>query len=92
MSYFYKWTPLFIVGTLCILSLPWLGLIALMLVALVVLPAIAWALVYVPFRLARAVSHGWRGHSGASPRPVVALSVAARQPARPTHLVGGMNR
>jgi hypothetical protein len=38
MSYLHKWTPLVIVGTVFILSLPWLGLIALMVVLAVVAP------------------------------------------------------
>src|SRR5262249_4428760 len=80
LSYFYKWTPLFIVGTICILSLPWLGLIALMIVALVVLPAIAWVIVYVPYRLGRAIRRGWQGHRPVHPRAAVAPSVATGQP------------
>jgi len=80
-NYFYKWTPVFIVGTLFILALPWLGLIALMFVALVVLPATAWAIVYVPYRLGQAISRGWQGYRAAHPRPATALSLAARQPA-----------
>ena len=50
VRYFYAWTPLVIVGTVVLLSLPWLGLIALMifaLVALVALAALALAIVAV---------------------------------------------
>jgi hypothetical protein len=67
--------PLVIVGTVVLLSLPWLGLIALMLVALVVLAAVAWAIVAVPYVLGRAISRRWEG-SGASPRTAAALSPA----------------
>ena len=44
VRYFYAFTPLFIIGTLCILALPWLGRIALFVVALVVLPGLAFAI------------------------------------------------
>ena len=43
VRYFYAWTPLLIVGAVVLLSLPWLGVIALMLVALVPLVAL-WSL------------------------------------------------
>jgi hypothetical protein len=81
VRYFYAWTPLFIIGTVVILSLTWLGLIALMVVALVVLPALAGAIVFVPYLLARAISRRWQGRSGASPRAAAALSPAMHQPA-----------
>jgi hypothetical protein len=55
-SYFYKLTPFVVIGAICILSLPWLGLIALMVVALVVLPAITFVIVFVPYRIGRAIS------------------------------------
>jgi hypothetical protein len=75
VRYFYAWTPLVIVGTVALLSLPWLGLIALMLVALVALAALAGAIVAVPYMLGRAISRRWQG-SGASPRTAAALSPA----------------
>jgi hypothetical protein len=81
VRYFYAWTPLVIVGTVVLLSLPWLGLIALMvvsLVALAALGALAWAIVSVPLMLSRAISRRWQGRSGASPRTAAALSPARR--------------
>ena len=73
MRYFYAWTPLVIVGTVVILSLPWLGLIALMffaLVALAALAALAWAIVALPYVLGRAVSRHWNGRRAVDqPRP-----------------------
>jgi len=48
VRYFYAWTPLVVVGTVVILSLPWLGLIAFMIAALVAVAApvaLAWATV-----------------------------------------------
>ena len=75
VRYFYAWTPLVIVGTVVLLSLPWLGLIALMifsLVALVALAALAWAIVVVPYMLGRAISRRWQG------------GVAPINPARPS--------
>jgi hypothetical protein len=63
VRYFNAWGPLVIVGTVVLLSLPWLGLIALMifsLAALVVLPALALAIAAVPYMLGRAISRRWR--------------------------------
>jgi hypothetical protein len=82
VRYFYAWTPLFIVGTVVLLSMPWLGLIALMIVAsvaLVVLAALSWMVVFVPYTLSRAISRRWHIHSGASPRTVAALSPGRRR-------------
>jgi hypothetical protein len=60
VNYFYKWAPLVIVGTVVILSLPWLGLIALMIISLVALAALALAFVFVPYLLTRAISRRWQ--------------------------------
>jgi hypothetical protein len=82
VRYFYAWTPLLIVGTVVLLSLPWLGLIALMvgsLAAVVALAALAWATFYLPYMLGRAISRRWYGHRGATPRAAAALSPARRQ-------------
>ena len=81
VKYFYAWTPLVIVGTVVLLSLPWLGLFALLLVSLVALAALAalaWAIVAVPYMVGRAISHRWQGRTGASPR-TAALSSAERR-------------
>jgi hypothetical protein len=80
VAYFYKLTPLFLVGTLCILALPWLGLIALFVVGVVVLLAAACLFVYLPYKLVQAVGRA-QSHSRVEPRPVAVLSVATRQPA-----------
>lgn len=74
VRYFYAWTPLFIVGSVFILALPWLGLIALMIVALVALPALAGAIVFVPYVLARAIGRRWQALSAARPRTAAVLS------------------
>ena len=81
VRYFYAWTPFVIVGTVVLLSLPWLGLIALMIVSLVALPTLALALVFAPYMLSRAISRRWHGRRGASPRTVAALSPARHQSA-----------
>ena len=81
VRYFDAWTPLVIVGTVALLSLPWLGLIALVifaLVALAALAALAWAIVFVPYMLGRAVSHHWQDGRVAH-RPTPALSLAERR-------------
>ena len=74
VRYFYAWTPLVIVGTICILSLPWLGLIALMIVSLVAL-TFALAIVSVPYILGRAIIRRWHGRSDAVRRAAPALHV-----------------
>jgi hypothetical protein len=65
--YFYALTPLVVVGTVVTLSLPWLGLLALMIFSLGALAALAWAIVFVPYVLGRAISRRWQTPSGASP-------------------------
>jgi hypothetical protein len=82
VRYLYAWTPLVIVGTVAILALPWLGLIALVifsLFALAALAALAWALVAAPLAVGRAIGHRWHGRS-AAPQPSPALSLAEPSP------------
>ena len=43
LRYFYAWTPLVLVATIALLALPWLGLIALIIVSLVAVPALAFS-------------------------------------------------
>lgn len=76
VRYWYSWAPLVIVGTVVVLSLPWLGLIALVIVALVALAALAWAIVFLPYLLSRAIGRRWHILGGASPRTASALSPA----------------
>ena len=85
VRYFYAYTPLVIVGTLCILALPWLGLIALAVVALVALPVLAFALVVVPYMLGRAVIRAFENQTAAAPRPAVALAHAPQPTLRRGH-------
>jgi hypothetical protein len=75
VRYFFAWTPLLIVGTICILSLPWLGLIALMIVLLVALPAFVLAIVSVPYLLGRTITRHWPSRSEAVRRGTPALHV-----------------
>lgn len=79
LSYFYKWTPIVLVGAVVLLSLPWLGLIALIIVSLVALPALAFAIVYVPYLLIRAIGRSWQ-------RPGAAI--ARTPPAQPAFRKG----
>ncbi|MFL5946487.1 MAG: hypothetical protein ACJ74D_10195 [Gaiellaceae bacterium] len=76
--YFYAWTPLVFVATLVLLALPWLGLIALMIVALVALPALAFALVLAPYLLFHAISRRLQARHSAS-RPAVVLAATAHR-------------
>ena len=78
VRYFYALTPLVLVGTVVLLSLPWLGLFALMtfaLLALVALGALAWAIVAAPYRLIRSIGRRWHGRRVAY-QPGAALSLA----------------
>jgi hypothetical protein len=71
VRYWYAGTPLLTVGTVVLLALPWLGLIALIVVALVALAApvaLAWAMVLVPYRFGRTISRPRPARSGATPR------------------------
>jgi hypothetical protein len=79
VRYFYAWMPLVIVGTVVLLSAPWLGLIALIIVSLAAfaaLAALAAAVGYVPYTLSRAIIRRWHSRSGAHPRPAPALASA----------------
>jgi hypothetical protein len=80
VRYFYAWTPLVVVGTVVLLSLPWHGLIALMIAALAVLAALAltWAIAAAPLAVGRAIGHRWHGRS-AVPQPSPALLLAERR-------------
>jgi hypothetical protein len=83
VRYFYAGTPLVIVGTVVLLALPWLGLIALMIaapVALVALAALAWAILALPYMLGRAISRRLHGNLEARPQ------TAALSPAEPTRV------
>jgi hypothetical protein len=81
VRYFFAWTPLVVVGTVILLSLPWLGLIALMIAALAALAAIAalvWAIVAAPLAVGRAIGHRWHARSPA-PQPSPAVLLAERR-------------
>jgi hypothetical protein len=56
VRYFYVWAPFVVIGTLCVLALPWLGLIALLVVALGALVAVAGVFVAAPYFLVRAIA------------------------------------
>ena len=79
IRYFYAWTPLVILGTVVLLALPYLGLLALMVAALVALAALASAIVLVPYAVGRAVARLWHSRTAASPRTAPALSPAGPQ-------------
>jgi hypothetical protein len=81
MRYFYAWAPFVVVGAVLLLSLPWLGLIALVfavLAALATLATLAWAIVAAPLAVGRAVGRRLHGRS-AAPQPSPALSLAERR-------------
>ena len=81
VRYFYAWAPLVIVGTVVLLSLPWLGLIALVifaLVGLVALAALAWAIVATPYVLIRSIGRRWQARSVVH-QPSPALSLVERK-------------
>ena len=83
VRYFYTWTPLVIVGgTGILLTIPYLALVVLMIVAVAALAAFMWAIVAVPYVLGRAISRLWQNASGAT-RRTAALSPVRRESAQP---------
>ena len=79
VRYFYAWTPLAIVfGTVILLSIPYLALIALTIVSLAALTALAWAIVSAPRMLSRAISRSWHGRKGGIRQKAAALHVTGR--------------
>jgi hypothetical protein len=58
LSYCYAWTPFVLIGSLALLALPWLGLLALLVVALgavLVLAGLISAILWAPVTATRAV-------------------------------------
>lgn len=88
VRYFYAWMPFFMVtGTAVLVTIPYLALMALMVVALGLLAAFAWAIVRASALLSSAVSRHWRGRSDASLRTAglpPETSVVPRTRAMPT--------
>jgi hypothetical protein len=80
VRYFYAWAPLAFIAALVVLSLPWLGLIALFVVALVALPALAFAIVVAPYLLVQAINRRFHYRTSASSPRAAAQAPAARQP------------
>jgi hypothetical protein len=76
VRYFYLCTPLVIVSSVALLALPWFGLIALGLVFLVTAAALAWAIVFVPFVLSRALIRVWRSRARTSLRTTATVLLA----------------
>lgn len=83
--YYYTLVPVVIAGTVVLLALPWLGLIALVVFALAALGALAalvWAIVFVPYALVRALGRRWHMRSDTSPGTAAAtLSLVERDDA-----------
>jgi hypothetical protein len=80
VRYFYAGTPFVVVGTVVILCMPWLGLIAVMVAAvtaLTALAALASAIVVMPYMLIRALARRWQ-MSGATPRTAPALTASGQ--------------
>jgi hypothetical protein len=78
VRYWYSLSPFIVILAVVTLALPWLGLIALMLFALVAvaaLGALAWGIVFVPQLLARSARRRWRSLSDMGRQPA-ALSTA----------------
>ena len=80
VRYFYAWAPLALVVAIVVLSLPWLGLIALFVVALVGLPALALAIVVAPYMLVRAINRRFHYRDSAGPQRVTVAAPALRRP------------
>jgi len=80
LRYFYAWTPLVLVATIVLLALPWLGLIALIIVSLVAVPALAFATVVAPYLLVQAIARRLQDRHTPSRRPAVVLAPTAQRP------------
>jgi hypothetical protein len=79
--YFYAWTPPVLIGAVVLLSLPWLGLIALVIFALAVvavLVALVWAIVAAPIAVGHAIGRRWR-ERGRVAHPLAGLSQPERE-------------
>ena len=62
LSYCYAWTPIVIIGSFSVLAIPWLGLLALLVLvtgALVLVGGLISAIVWVPLTLGRAIRRRW---------------------------------
>lgn len=55
VRYAYSLSPLLLVWTLCILALPWLGLVALLFVALIVVRALVWTVLLAQYAFGVAI-------------------------------------
>jgi disulfide bond formation protein DsbB len=81
VRYAYVWAPLVVVGTVVLLALPWLGLIALAiasLAAFAALVALVLAIVAAPLAIVHAIGRRWHGEH-AAPRASPALSLVDRR-------------
>ena len=85
VRYYYALAPPVIAVTVILLTLPWLGLIALVIfavAALGTLAAVAWALVFVPFRLGQTLARRRHIRRDTSPGTAAAtLSLVEREDA-----------
>jgi hypothetical protein len=80
VRYFYGWTPLVVVaGTFVLVTVPYLALIALMIVSLVAPAALALATVSITRLLGRTIGRRLQIRSGTGPRRATALSQAGRR-------------
>jgi hypothetical protein len=79
LMYWYGVTPIVVVvGSLVFLTMPYLALAVLVIVALGALAALAWALVAVPYMLGHAIRRRWHARGSASPQTAAALEPARR--------------
>jgi hypothetical protein len=79
VRYWYARTPLLVLGTVVLLSIPWLGVLAVMVVALAALAALAAAVrvtVSVMSTLARTMTRPWHAPSGAYARTTASVRVS----------------
>jgi hypothetical protein len=72
LTYCYAWTPLVVVGSVALLALPWLGLIALLVIVaglLTLLAGLLTAVVWLPFATGRVLYRRWQAGAGRGFRP-----------------------
>lgn len=79
VRYFYLWTPFVIVAGMAVLAAsPYLALVLLVTVALGMLAALTYVIVWAPLLLSRAISRRWHGHALTSAALSPATSVVQR--------------
>lgn len=81
--YFYSvWPVVAVVSTAVLLTIPYLALVAFMILALAVIVATAWLALVMPYRILRGALRRLPGRAAVPDPPSVALAPVKSQPSR----------